>query len=41
VEPFIGTLLASLEMFEHYYNQISEIMAPFIEICEKNLKKET
>ncbi len=39
VEPIIGTLLASLELFEHYYNQISPMMNEFIEICENDLEK--
>lgn len=39
VEPYVGTLLASLEMFEHFYNNISEIMDEFTDICEGNLNK--
>ena len=41
IEPIIGMLLASLELFEHYYNEISSIMKVFIEICENDIKQKT
>lgn len=39
VDPIVGTLLSSLEMFENYYNEISSMMIDFIEICENDLKQ--
>lgn len=38
VEPLIGNLLATLELFELYYNKISPIMPEFISICENDIK---
>jgi hypothetical protein len=39
IETRIGVLIGSLEMFEHYYNEISELSEGFIGICENELKK--
>jgi hypothetical protein len=39
IEPLIGALIASLERFEQYYNEISELSEGFIGICENELKK--
>ncbi len=41
VDPIVGTLLASLELFEHYYNKMSPMMNEFIDICENDIKNQT
>jgi len=40
-DPTVGTLYATLEMFEHYYNDISTLMNDFIEICEDEINAKT
>ena len=37
VEPYIGTLYATLDMFELCYNKISALMRDFIVVCEQEL----
>ncbi len=37
-EAYMGTLYASLEMFESYYNDISKNMNDFIGVCEREFK---
>ena len=41
IDPIVGTLLASLELFEYYYNEMSPIMNDFIDICEDDINKKT
>lgn len=38
VDAYMGSLFATLEMFEHYYNQISKLMDEFIDICESEFR---
>tara|TARA_R110001592_G_scaffold353288_1_gene652025 strand:+ start:1037 stop:1717 length:681 start_codon:yes stop_codon:yes gene_type:complete len=37
-EAYVGTLYASLMMFEEYYNDISKYMPDFIAVCESEFK---
>ena len=41
IDPIVGTLLASLELFELYYNKMSPIMNDFIDVCEDDIKNKT
>ncbi len=41
VETKIGVLLGTLELFEHYYNEVSSKMSEFIKICESELESKT